>query len=108
MLPSDKDAREKYAMTQKEWKAREFAKCIVKDEERIEVNLDDINVDESTYKGLKLDNIDNISADWVIELMGRMSKGEVLHKKYAFMIILRCREIFEKEKSLVHITVPND
>ena len=53
MLPNDKDARDKYTLTQKDWKAREFAKCIVKDEARIEVNLEDIPVDDS-YKGLKL------------------------------------------------------
>jgi hypothetical protein len=46
--------------------------------------------------------------EWVIELMGRLSKGDKLHKKYAFMIILRCRELFEKDKSLVHISVPDD
>jgi hypothetical protein len=40
--------------------------------------------------------------------MGSLSKGEKLHKKFAFMIILRCREIFEKDKSLVHINVPDD
>lgn len=107
LLPNDKDAREKYTLTQKDWKAREFAKCIMKDEERIEVNLDDIPVDE-TYKGLKLNSIDDITSDWVVEMMGRLSKGEKLHKKYAFMIILKCREVFEKDKTLVHIGVPDD
>lgn len=50
LLPSDKDARDKFTLTQKEWKAREFAKCIVKEEARIEVNLDDIPV-EASYTG---------------------------------------------------------
>lgn len=34
--------------------------------------------------------------------------GKVLHKKYASKIILKCRSIFEKDKSLVHISVPDD
>ena len=35
-------------------------------------------------------------------------KGQkVIHRKFAMMIILRCREIFEKDASLVHITVPD-
>ena len=107
LLPNDKDARDKYTLTQKEWKAREFAKCIQKDEARIEVNVEDIPVEEA-YKGLKLNSIEDLTSDWVVEMMGRLSKGEKLHKKYAYIIILRCREIFEKEKSLVHISVPED
>jgi serine/threonine-protein phosphatase 5 len=107
LLPNDKDAREKYAMTQKEWKAREFAKCIVVEEKKIQVNLDDMIVEEK-YQGLKLNSIEDLNSEWVLELMGRLSKGEVLHKKFAFMIILRCRELFEKDKSLVHISVPDD
>ena len=54
LMPADKDAREKYQMTQKEYKAREFAKCIEKDDIRVNVNLDDIPV-EATYTGPKLD-----------------------------------------------------
>ena len=107
LLPSDKDARDKFQLTQKEWKAREFAKCIVKEEARIEVNVEDIPVEEA-YKGSKLNTIEDLNDEWVIDMMGRLSKGEKLHKKFAFMIILRCRELFEKEKSLVHISVPDD
>ena len=79
----------------------------MKDEARIEVNMDDILVEES-YKGLKLESIEDLTSEWVVEMMGRLSKGEKLHKKYAYMIILRCREIFEKDKSMVHISVPED
>ncbi len=69
--------------------------------------MEDIPVEEA-YKGLKLNTIEDLTSDWVVEMMGRMSKGEKLHKKYAYMIILRCRDIFEKDKSLVHISVPED
>lgn len=41
-------------------------------------------------------------------MMDYLKGGKVLHKRYAFMIILRCREIFEKDVSLVHIQVPAD
>lgn len=40
--------------------------------------------------------------------MNYMRDGKVLHKKYATMIILKARDIFEKDQSLVHITVPSD
>lgn len=51
---------------------------------------------ESTYTGPKLEKIEDLTAEWVVEMMGYMKSGKVLHKKYATMIILRCREIFEK------------
>jgi serine/threonine-protein phosphatase 5 len=106
-MPSDKDAREKYQLTLKEYREREFAKCIQKDEVRITVNLDDIPVDAS-YTGPKLEKIEDLTSEWVVELMGYLKEGKVLHKKYAFMIMVKCREIFEKDKSLVHIQVPED
>lgn len=34
-MPSDKDAREKYQLTLKEFKEREFAKCIEKEDVQI-------------------------------------------------------------------------
>jgi serine/threonine-protein phosphatase 5 len=37
-----------------------------------------------------------------------MQGQKVIHKKFAIMILLRCREIFEKYASLVQITVPDD
>jgi serine/threonine-protein phosphatase 5 len=37
-----------------------------------------------------------------------MKDGKVLHKKYATMIILRCREIFSKFDTLVHIPIADD
>lgn len=106
-MPSDKDAREKYQLTLKEHREREFAKCIEKDEVRIQVNLEDILV-EASYTGPKLDSIDQINTEWVVELMNYLRGGKVLHKKYAFMIMLKCRELFEKDQSLVHISVPDD
>jgi serine/threonine-protein phosphatase 5 len=33
---------------------------------------------------------------------------KTLHKKFATMIILKARDLFEKDASLVHITVPDD
>jgi serine/threonine-protein phosphatase 5 len=95
LMPQDKDAREKYLLTQKEFKAREFAKCIEKDDIRVNVNLDELIV-EPSYNGPRLEKIEELTDEWVVEMMGYLKGGKVLHKKYAFMIIVRCREIFEK------------
>lgn len=69
MLPSDKDAREKYEETLKEYKLREFAKVIGYEEKRAEVDIESIIVEES-YGGPRLDEgIDSISHEWVVKLM---------------------------------------
>ena len=53
----------------KEHKLREFAKCIVTEDKKVEVNIEDIVVEES-YSGPKLENgVDDINADWVVKLM---------------------------------------
>lgn len=67
-MPQDKDAREKYALTLKEHKAREFAKCIEKEDIRIKINLDDITV-EASYTGPKLEKIEDLTAEWIEEMM---------------------------------------
>lgn len=105
--PQNKDARDKFATTLKEHKEREFAKCIGKDDEKIVVKLEDIVV-EPSYSGPKLESAEDINGEWVVKLMDYMQGQKVLHKKYATMILLRCREIFEKDQSLVHINVPED
>ena len=91
----------------KEHKEREFAKCIQVEEKRIEVKLEDIIV-EPSYTGPRLDSSDQIDGKWVTEMMSYMQGQKIVHKKFAIMILLRCREIFEKDASLVHITVPED
>jgi serine/threonine-protein phosphatase 5 len=64
---------------------------------------------EPSYTGPKLENgVDDVNSDWVVELMGHLKEGKVLHKKYASLIILKCRDLFEKDQSLVNITVPDD
>ena len=69
LLPNDKDARDKYQMTMKEHKAREFAKCIEKDDIRVVVNVDDMVV-EASYDGPRLDKIEELTPQWVVEMMG--------------------------------------
>ena len=91
----------------KEFKEREFAKCIEKEDNAIAVKLEDIIVEDG-YAGPRLNNIQELTHEWISNLMDYLRDQKVLHKKYAAMIILRCKEIFEKEQSLVHIKVPDD
>jgi serine/threonine-protein phosphatase 5 len=63
---------------------------------------------EDTYTGPKLESADEINGEWVAKMMDYMSYQKIVHKRYAAMIIIRCRDIFEKDASLVNIKVPED
>jgi len=86
MEPKNKDARDKYELTLKEHKLREFAKCLGYDNTKIELNVEDMIV-EDTYSGPRLDKIEDLNHEWVLKLQEYMKEGKVLHKKYATMII---------------------
>jgi serine/threonine-protein phosphatase 5 len=87
-------------LTLKEHKLKEFAKCLGYDNSKVEINVEDLQV-EDTYTGPRLDNgIEELNAEWVLKLLDYMKDGKVLHKKYASLIILKARDLFEKEKSV--------
>jgi serine/threonine-protein phosphatase 5 len=71
------------------------------------VNLENLFVEDS-YLGPKFEDTDEITTQWVIDLMDWCKNGKVLHKKYATKLIIACRNLFEKDKSLVRISVPDD
>lgn len=77
----------------KEHKAKEFAKCIEKEDIRVNIKLEDIIV-EASYDGPRLENIDDLTPDWVVSMMDYYKNQKVIHKKYATMIIMKCRDIF--------------
>jgi hypothetical protein len=81
-----------------------LAAAVVNDEKRAMLDFKDINV-ESSYSGPKLDSIDDITPKWVETLMEWQKDGKILHKKYAVMIINKATELFEKDESLVSITI---
>jgi hypothetical protein len=65
--PANKDAREKYQITQKEYKEGLLRKALERDE-KVEYSEQEIAV-ESTYTGPRLENADDIDAKWVESLM---------------------------------------
>mmetsp|Transcript_8651 Transcript_8651/g.13417 ORF Transcript_8651/g.13417 Transcript_8651/m.13417 type:complete len:211 (+) Transcript_8651:659-1291(+) len=108
MEPKNKDAREKYDNTLKEFKEREFQKCLGYEDQRVNVNVDNIMV-ESSYDGPRLEkSTDEIDSDWVVKLMAHQKAQKNLHKKYVSMIIVKARELLEKNPSMVDVTIPDD
>lgn len=108
MQPNNKDARQKYDETVKEQRLRQFQAAMGYDNEKVKVNLDDITV-EASYTGPKLEkSTDEITPEWVKSVMQWQKDRKVLHKKYATMIILKAKELFEKCKSCVEIQRGNE
>jgi serine/threonine-protein phosphatase 5 len=60
---------------------------------------------EASYKGPRLETIDDVTPKWIEECMEWHRDQKKLHRKYATMIINKAMEIFEKEDSLVRIEI---
>lgn len=105
MQPSNKDTREKYELTLKEYKAQKLSQALSYDDnKKISVDVNDIFVEKS-YAGPRLDSIDDISSDWIVAMMKWQKEQKQIHRKYATMIIQKACEIFEKDENLVHISI---
>ena len=68
MQPGNKDAREKYDETMKEWRIRQLQSALGYASEKVNINVDNIGV-EASYKGPKLEKLEDIDAEWVQSLM---------------------------------------
>ena len=104
MRPQNKDAREKYEITQKEHRLQQIALAISSDEQKIQAKPDDIFV-ESSYCGPKLESIEDITPEWITSVMDWQKDSKKLHKRYVTMIIAKATEVLECEKTLQHITI---
>jgi len=108
--PNDIDARRQLKACEKEYKLREFEKAIKVDEviktvEQILGNPDDIVVPD-TYDGPRFD--DEITEDYVNQLIEYQKEQKVLHKKYVYKTVINARKYFEKKESLNNITIPEN
>jgi serine/threonine-protein phosphatase 5 len=103
-FPSDKEAKQKLATAKKEYKAIQFAECFAREHNVKVINVEDIVVPDS-YRGLHLP--EQITPNWVQELMASFRSQASLHKKYAVTIIQRVRTLLTGYKSLIRIQVPS-
>lgn len=107
--PKDKDACLKYQECKKIVQRQAFEKAIAVDDKKSvadTVNLDSIVVEES-YDGPRLSE-DGMTKEFIEELIERFRNQKKIHKKYAYRILLEVKKIFEKQPSLVEITIPEN
>uniref|UniRef100_A0AC35TGQ5 Protein-serine/threonine phosphatase n=1 Tax=Rhabditophanes sp. KR3021 TaxID=114890 RepID=A0AC35TGQ5_9BILA len=107
-MPSDKDAMMKFNECNKIVKRIAFEKAISTDHDKVDIcasiNIDTITV-ENDYVGPRYD--DDITLQFVKELIETFRNCKRLHLKYAYKIVLNIRKFFMEQPTLVHITIPD-
>ncbi len=106
--PNDKDAKLKLAECEKIVKRAEFFRAIeVGDEPSAAEGLDvDSIVVGDDYDGARLGN--EMTVEFIDDMLERFKNGKKLHKKYVFQIILACQKIFYNEPTMVELDIEED
>uniref|UniRef100_A0A0R3RR96 protein-serine/threonine phosphatase n=1 Tax=Elaeophora elaphi TaxID=1147741 RepID=A0A0R3RR96_9BILA len=106
-LPNNADAKRKYDECQKLMRKIAFEKAISVDHDKRSIaesiNIDTIEV-EATYDGPVLE--DDITLEFMKQLIETFKAEKKLHKKYAYKILLAIRRMFGELPTLVEITIP--
>lgn len=104
-MPNDKDAKLKLAECEKIVKRVEFLAAIeVGDEPSAAEGLDIDAMDVgSDYDGAKLGN--EMTEEFITDMLHRFKNGKKLHKKYVYQIILAVKKIVYDEPTMVEMEV---
>lgn len=103
--PNDEIAKAQYDLCNKSVKRDAFLKAIeVQDEGSAADGLDlDAMVVEEGYDGVRLE--DQMTEEFVLDMMDRFKKGKKIHKKYVFQIVLAVKEIVHAEPTMVEMGI---
>ena len=106
--PNDKDAKAKFTECRKIVQQIAFNKAIAVEEKSgvAESIADEVEamVVEDKYEGPHLEN-GKVTKDFVYQLLEHYRNQKLLHKKYAFQILLDARSYFMEQPTLVNVTV---
>uniref|UniRef100_A0A7S3PRS1 Serine/threonine-protein phosphatase n=1 Tax=Aplanochytrium stocchinoi TaxID=215587 RepID=A0A7S3PRS1_9STRA len=108
LRPKDASARQKYKQCTAEVKRQAFEEAIkTEDAEPLceTIDLNGFHVPDN-YAGPRLDDDGPITVKFCEELMQWMFEQQVLHKRYAALILKKLRTHLESLESLVEITIP--
>jgi len=110
--PNDKDAKAKFVECRKIVQQIAFNKAIAIEEKSASVadsiDLESMNI-EDKYDGPKLENgTAKVTKEFVDQLLEHYKNQKLLHKRYAFQILLDARTYFMSQPSLVSVTVPEE
>ena len=107
-MPNDREAKLRLAECEKLVRRIEFEKAIeVSDPPSAFEGLDieSMAVDDS-YDGVKLEN--EMTQEFIDDMIYRFKNGKVLHKRYVFQIIQQVRNIVYDEPTMVEVQVEKE
>ena len=107
--PSDKDAKNKFTECRKIVQQIAFNKAIAVEEKSTSI-AETIDVEsmlvEDKYDGPRLSPDGNkVTQDFVDQLLDHYRDQKLLHRRYAFQILLDARNYFTSQPTLVNVTV---
>jgi serine/threonine-protein phosphatase 5 len=108
LAPNDKDAREKLKQCQKEAQQDKFTKAISSSKKPLSQTLDLESMSlEDSYQGPRYCRTSHC-AEFCTGLMEWQKKQRLLHKKYAYEIVMDMIQLLKKSNTLVDVQVPAD
>ena len=106
--PNDKDAKAKFTECRKVVQQIAFNKAIAVEEKSASV-AESIDVDgmivEDKYDGPRLQDGSKLTVEFVDKLLEHCRDQKLLHRRYAFQILIDARSYFMSQPTLVNITV---
>lgn len=113
MAPRDPDLRQKLNLCEKAHRRQKFEQALSTDETPVfptseKIVLSEINIDDS-YTGPRMQMSDSeclITLEFVKAMLEEFKEQRIIHKRFAFEIVLKARSIFKAYPSLVHVDVP--
>jgi len=104
--PADVDAKQKYDWALKEKRYRDLGSTLDYATNADKILNAEIPV-ESSYTGPKLEEIKDISLEWVLNLMNYLKDEKKLHKRYVIKMIKAMIAHYKKQSSLIDIKIPD-
>ena len=103
--PTDVDAKQKYDWAVKEKRYREFGASLDSGSTVDKITEESIIV-ESTYKGPVLNDMKELTLEWVLGLINYLKDEKRLHKRYVIKIVRALAAYYKKMPTMIDITIP--
>jgi len=122
--PKDADAKKKFTECKKLYTQAAFARAIAVEENKVSI-VDSINIDsmvvEDKYDGPRLEQADSsdegskaaagggglVTLDFMKQLLEHYKDRKLLHRRYAFQILVEILNYMKRQPTLVDVTVPD-
>ncbi len=105
LTPSDSDTKLKYEWAVKEKRYREFGASLDVGSTIEQISEESIIV-EPSYNGPVLNDLKDVTLEWVMELVNYLREEKRLHKKFVVKMIKAMIVRYKKQPSMIEINLP--